>query len=264
MIGDIHAQYTYLWKFLKDYEKWESRYLFLGDYVDRGTNSLECITLLLCLKMLYPRVFFLIRGNHETKDMTQTYGFHDECIQRFGDQEGEEVYQAFLNVFEYLPLAAIIESKDAPEKKIFCVHGGLAPSFTDIKQLEKVNFPLRIEEEGMDEKVTFIRDILWSDPSDKIEEYSENENRAGAFNYGLKAVQKFCKKNNVTSIFRAHQVVTTGYDYPFRKSNHDDSVLTIFSSPNYCDELRNDGAMVYVKKNMEFTITTIHTSLFSI
>ncbi|KAK8853869.1 serine/threonine protein phosphatase Pzh1 [Tritrichomonas musculus] len=263
VIGDIHAQYTYLWKFLKDYEK-GGKYLFLGDYVDRGTNSLECITLLLCLKMLYPKQFYLIRGNHESEVMTQTYGFHDECIQRFGEEEGEEIYQCFLKVFDNLPIAAVISSDEVKDKKIFCVHGGLAPTLKGLKQIRDLSFPIEIPEEGIDPKVAFVRDILWSDPSEEDEGYSANSQRNGAFMYGINECKKFMEANKLTSIFRAHQVVMGGYEYPFLKKYDDTSVLTIFSSPNYCDELRNSGAIVTVKRDMEISIETVSTSLFTI
>lgn len=254
VIGDIHGQYSYLWEYLTDMNKRKEKYLFLGDYVDRGPNSIECIVLLLCLKILHRKRFFLIRGNHESEETTKKYGLYDECIQKY-ESKGEELYKLLLGVFEYLPLAAII-SKD--DQKIFCVHGGLSPNFTKISQFDELKFPIKIPDAG------FIRDILWSDPNDEIDQYEENPQRAGEYIFGLNAVKEFLTQNGFNYIFRAHQLVQYGYEFPFLKKNNDKSLLTIFSSPNYYDKFRNSGAMVTVGDDMSFSFKTVETKLFHI
>lgn len=256
VVGDIHAQIGYLWKFLSDFKKGH-KYLFLGDYVDRGTNSIECIMLLLCLKILHPKNFFLIRGNHESEDTTKKYGLYDECIHRY-KEKGEELYKQLLIVFNYLPLAATISDKTHKKQKIFCIHGGLSPNFTKISQLEQIQLPQEVPNEGL------IRDILWADPDDKIEEYAPNPQRGGEYVFGVEAVNKFLKENNVIAIFRAHQVVKYGYEYPFLNNYNNKNLLTIFSSPNYCDRCGNNGAMATVKEDLNTVFTTVEPCLFNI
>ena len=121
VVGDIHGQYDDMLALfdLCGYPC-ETRFLFLGDYVDRGRHSLETICLLLCYKILYPDKFFLLRGNHESANINRIYGFYDECKRR----TSIKVWRTFIDVFNCLPVAAVIDSK------IFCVHGGLSPSST--------------------------------------------------------------------------------------------------------------------------------------
>ena len=151
IVGDTHGQYQDL---LRLFEMCgfppAANYLFLGDYVDRGKQSLETILLLLCYKIKYPENFFLLRGNHECANVTRVYGFYDECKRRLNIK----VWKTFIDVFNTLPIAAIVASK------IFCVHGGLSPSLSSMDDIRRIERPTGVPDYGL------LNDLLWSDPSD--------------------------------------------------------------------------------------------------
>lgn len=149
--GDLHGQFYDLLKFIElGGHPPDTKYLFLGDYVDRGRNSIETFTYLLALKVSFPNSVFLIRGNHETKEISRLYGFYDECVQHYTS----ELWQIFSDVFEYLPLAAIVDNA------IFCVHGGLSPDLEILDQIASLSRPFVLNETNQ-----VISDLVWSDPS---------------------------------------------------------------------------------------------------
>ncbi|OHT09302.1 Serine/threonine-protein phosphatase PP1-1 [Tritrichomonas foetus] len=232
VVGDVHGQFTDLMRFLElGGDPKDHKYLFLGDYVDRGDNSIEVITTLLCYKVLYPKSFYLLRGNHETKDISNLYGFQDECSARYPDAR---LWETFNDVFSYLPLAAIISSR------IFAVHGGLSHSLKDINEIKKVKRPIDVPENG------FIADLLWADPQPDIQGYNESE-RGTSYTFGQDIADDFLQKNDFDLICRAHQVVENGFDFPFFPNQ---SVVTVFSAPNYCDEFGNRGAMLKIDSTL--------------
>lgn len=130
--GDVHGQYYDLLR-LFEYGGYppESNYLFLGDYVDRGKQSVECICLLLAYKIKYPENFFILRGNHECASINRIYGFYDECKRRYSIK----LWKTFIDCFNCLPIAAIIE------EKIFCMHGGLSPDLNSMEQICRIMRP---------------------------------------------------------------------------------------------------------------------------
>merc|ERR1711971_392035 len=147
--GDIHGQYTDLLR-LFEYGGFppEANYLFRGDYVDRGKQSLETICLLLAYKIKYPENFFLLRGNHECASINRIYGFYDECKRRYNIK----LWKTFTDCFNCLPVAAIVD------EKIFCCHGGLSPDLQSMEQIRRIMRPTDIPDQGL------LCDMLWSDP----------------------------------------------------------------------------------------------------
>ena len=230
--GDIHGQFIDLMKFLElGGDPSKNSYLFMGDYVDRGCNSVCTLTMLLALKCRYPKNIFLLRGNHETRDISQLYGFFEECLQFYN----QELWYRFNDVFCYLPIAAVIS------ERIFCVHGGLSKDMTSLDMIKDLQRPLEIPEEG------FITDLLWADPMPGIEGYVGSD-RGTSFTFGANVARDFLAHYDFDIICRAHQVVNNGYEFPFFP---DKSVVTVFSAPNYCNEFGNKGAMLSINEKLE-------------
>ena len=126
--GDIHGQFYDLKELFKIGGMCpETKYLFMGDFVDRGFFSVETFLLLLALKVRYPDRITLIRGNHETRQITQVYGFYEECLRKY---KSVNVWRYCTDIFDYLSLAAIVDNK------VFCVHGGLSPVIQTIDQIQ--------------------------------------------------------------------------------------------------------------------------------
>jgi serine/threonine-protein phosphatase PP1 catalytic subunit len=223
--GDIHGQYYDLLR-LFEYGGFppQANYLFLGDYVDRGKQSLETICILLAYKIKYPENFFLLRGNHECASINRIYGFYDECKRRYT----VKLWKTFTGCFNHLPVAAIVD------EKIFCMHGGLSPELQSMDQIKRIMTPTDVPDTGL------LCDLLWSDPDSDIQGWGEND-RGVSFTFGADVVANFLRKHDLDLICRAHQVVEDGYEF-FAKRQ----LVTLFSAPNYCGEFDNSGAMMSV------------------
>ncbi|XBW34896.1 hypothetical protein QEN19_000460 [Hanseniaspora menglaensis] len=231
VVGDVHGQFNDLLRILKlSGDPSKTGYLFLGDYVDRGKQSLETILLLLLYKIKFPQTFFMLRGNHESSQVTKIYGFYDECKRRCGTSK---VWKYFVDCFNCLPFAGIINDK------IFCVHGGISPYLQDIKQIEKILRPTDIPQEGL------LTDLLWSDPEKNLLDWQPNSDRGVSCYFSKKNVSQFCKKFQFELIIRGHMVVEDGYEFFGKKR-----LVTIFSAPNYCGEFNNWGAVMDVDKDL--------------
>lgn len=188
--GDIHGQYQDLLRLFQHggYPP-STTYLFLGDYVDRGKQSLETICLLLAYKIRYPDKIFLLRGNHEDAKINRIYGFYDECKRRFNVR----LWKIFNDCFNCLPAAAIIDDK------ILCMHGGLSPELHSLNQIKEIQRPTDVPEFGL------LCDLLWSDPNPKVEGWA-NSDRGISCMFGADRVVEFLKKNDLDLICRGHQV----------------------------------------------------------
>ncbi|KAH0537928.1 hypothetical protein FGG08_005410 [Glutinoglossum americanum] len=225
IVGDVHGQYTDL---IRMFEMCgfppNANYLFLGDYVDRGKQSLETILLLLCYKLKFPENFFLLRGNHECANVTRVYGFYDECKRRCNIK----IWKTFVDTFNTLPIAAIVAGK------IFCVHGGLSPSLSHMDDIRQIARPTDVPDYGL------LNDLLWSDPADMEAEWEANE-RGVSYCFGKKVIMEFLQRHDFDLVCRAHMVVEDGYEF-----FSDRILVTVFSAPNYCGEFDNWGAVMSV------------------
>ncbi|KAJ4891995.1 Serine/threonine-protein phosphatase PP1 isozyme 4 [Raphanus sativus] len=193
--GDIHGQYSDLLR-LFEYGGFppSANYLFLGDYVDRGKQSLETICLLLAYKIKYPGNFFLLRGNHECASINRIYGFYDECKRRFNVR----VWKVFTDCFNCLPVAALIDDK------ILCMHGGLSPELDHLDEIRSLPRPTMIPDTGL------LCDLLWSDPGKDVKGWGMND-RGVSYTFGADKVSEFLEKHDLDLVCRAHQVSVFGH-----------------------------------------------------
>ncbi|KAK2589426.1 putative serine/threonine protein phosphatase [Conoideocrella luteorostrata] len=261
VVGDIHGQFFDLIEIFRigGYCP-DTNYLFLGDYVDRGMFSVETISLLVCLKLRYPNRVHLIRGNHESRGVTQSYGFYTECSRKYGNAN---VWHYFTDMFDFLTLSVVIDNQ------IFCVHGGmrfqssdqnlggfasmtgeyqnqadmtilgLSPSIHSIDQIKIIDRFREIPHEGP------MADLVWSDPDPERDEFSLSPRGAG-YTFGAQVVKKFLAVNNMSHILRAHQLCQEGFQVLY-----DDRLSTVWSAPNYCYRCGNMASVLEVSDNGE-------------
>ena len=225
IVGDIHGNIHDLFRiFIKYGLPPMTRYLFLGDYVDRGEFSIETITLLFMIKAIWPSCITLLRGNHEFAAVNELYGFKEDCVNTFGNTT---VYDALNDCFNYLPFAAIINHT------YFCVHGGISNVLKSVSDIENIKYPVT------DCTGRLVNDLVWSDPTDQVRLYTENYRGSGC-TYGIMATKIFLDNSNLKMMIRGHQCVD-GVHYKFNKL-----ILTVFSASNYCGTENNSSGIALV------------------
>ncbi|CAH8536034.1 unnamed protein product [Schistosoma rodhaini] len=238
--GDIHGQFYDLIELFKvGGDVPDTNYLFLGDFVDRGYHSVETFLLLLALKVRYPDRITLIRGNHESRQITMVYGFYEECLRKYGSAM---VWRQCTEIFDYLCLSAIIDGR------IFCVHGGLSPTITTLDQIRTIDRKQEVPHDGP------MCDLLWSDPEETAG-WGVSPRGAG-YLFGSDVVANFNQLNRIDFICRAHQLVMEGYRWHFHES-----VLTVWSAPNYCYRCGNVAAILRLNDRLDKEFSIFEASL---
>ncbi|KAK7205998.1 Metallo-dependent phosphatase-like protein [Myxozyma melibiosi] len=240
--GDVHGQYFDLMKLFEvGGDPATTRYLFLGDYVDRGSFSTECVLYLWSLKIWYPNTFWLLRGNHECRHLTDFFTFRIECKHKYSD----DFYETCLESFCSLPLGAVMN------QQFLCIHGGLSPDLQTLDDIRAINRFREPPTHGL------MCDILWADPLEEFGSESTNEHfkvnraRGCSYSFSYAATCAFLEKNNLLSVIRAHEAQDAGYRmYRKTKTTGFPSLMTIFSAPNYTDTYHNKAAVLKYENNV--------------
>lgn len=228
--GDIHGQfYDLLELFKKGGDFPGANYIFIGDFVDRGFNSVETFELLMCYKIKYPSHITLLRGNHESRQITLVYGFFDEINRKYGNSNA---WSFCIEVFDLLPIGAVVDGE------VYCVHGGLSPEIRTLDQVRTIERNMEIPHEGA------FCDLMWSDP-DNIEGWVMSSRGAGWI-FGSRVTKEFNQINGLQLIARAHQLVQEGYQYWFPN----DILVTVWSAPNYCYRCGNKAAILKLDEKL--------------
>lgn len=235
--GDIHGQFYDLMNIfnLNGLPSPSNPYLFNGDFVDRGSFSVECIFTLFGFKLLYPEHFFMSRGNHESHSMNQMYGFDGEVKAKYTAQMSE----LFSEVFNWLPLAHCLNGR------VLVMHGGLfSRDSVTLDEISKIDRNRQPPEEGL------MCELLWSDPQPQVGRAPSK--RGVGVQFGPDVTKKFLELNTLDYIIRSHEVKNEGYEVA-----HDGKCITVFSAPNYCDTMGNKGAFIVLTgKDMRPQYTT--------
>jgi protein phosphatase len=229
IVGDLHGHILDLFRIFKIFQSPQNfRYLFLGDFVDRGEFSFETIIFIFLLKYLYPTSVYILRGNHEFESVCSEYGFLNDVQSLYPNSN---IFELFIAIFDYLPLAAILQ------QNIFCIHGGICPEFVSVDQIKSIRKPLHDFDDPL------IEGLFWSDPSDKIQNFQASHRGSGCL-FGQKQVETFLQQNSFTMIIRAHQCIKFGVQHMFQNQ-----LITVFSASNYCGKVLNNSGALLLREN---------------
>jgi diadenosine tetraphosphatase ApaH/serine/threonine PP2A family protein phosphatase len=234
IVGDLHGSMLDLLRVFQAFsDPPKSKFLFLGDYVDRGLYSIPVICVLLAYLVQYPTHIYVLRGNHEFSHINRVYGFRDDFIRQFGS---DDLWNRFQDLFAFFPLAAIVH------ESIFCVHGGLSPSLNTLKDLEDLEMPIPNYL-----ACPMVSDLVWSDPNDRCQGFRANSRGSGQM-FGPDVIETFLKVNGLKLLIRAHQCVMPGYQIFANMMG-----VTVFSSSNYCNLRPNKCGVVHLKEDNEIS-----------
>lgn len=238
VVGDIHGEIFDLYRVFGLHGLPPRRkYLFLGDLVDRGEDSVSVVALVFALKLLFPEHVYVIRGNHEFVEMAKHQGFYSETEVKFN---GSNIFQIYCDTFELIPLACLVDNS------IFCVHGGITPSLRDLTQIDQIMRPIR------QDQAEFVSGLLWSDPVESTNDFSPSRRGVG-FEFGPHVTRSFLKDNRLKMIVRAHECVAEGVKRLF----HGD-LVTVFTASNYCGIETNDAGLLLIEDASHITHSTFN------
>ena len=242
-MGDIHGQfYDLLTIFELGGSIGDQQYVFLGDYVDRGSFSCECLFLLLAMKVTYPRSLVLLRGNHESRQMTKAFTFRKECQVKYS----LDLWHESMLLFDCLPICALIDDR------FLCMHAGISPHLKSLGDIDRLNRFQEIPTEGP------LCDLMWSDPNQEFHlrqtpTWKFNQTRNCSFQFNYQVCEQFLLNNHLLSIIRAHEVVPNGLLlYDQGSISHFPVLVSLFSAPNYCDVYDNTAAIIIYDEQRNF------------
>jgi diadenosine tetraphosphatase ApaH/serine/threonine PP2A family protein phosphatase len=255
--GDIHGQLEDLQELFVTAERASghaaadgrarlaARYLFMGDYVDRGHFSLNTLLFLAAHKLERPADFFLLRGNHESRQVTQQYGFYQETLTKYGHTG---VWGKAMLCFDALPVAALIDGR------VFAVHGGLSPDVVMVARVLAMDRRREIPEEGP------LADLTWSDP-EEIEALDFRPNHRGAgFVFGPRPVKVFNHLNRIVLVTRSHQLVQNGFRWYYKDGRSgrppEGRLINVWSAPNYGYTSGNLASVLILKEPNTYETVT--------
>ena len=271
VIGDLHGNFKDFSYFAKAFGLWSSaeftpaKFLFLGDYVDRGLHSIETLAFVLALKVRFPEKVFLLRGNHECaeingdEDLYQSGSFRRQCTVTYGRREGVTLWERFNACFEQMPLAAVIDNK------IFCVHAGIprcvsrCPDVPILDTIAGIQRPPNLDDDQ-------VFDLIWADPATPAEEkrlgkkgfpegFGPNTRGPATCVFGKKAVEMFCKNSGCSHLIRAHQSSKLGVDIAKGAT-----ILTVFSSSHYCGGFNRAAAVLVHDHKLDIIVSNPNVS----
>ncbi|UCC20802.1 MAG: metallophosphoesterase [Promethearchaeota archaeon] len=234
VIGDIHGNLKSLMDLIALTKKTNPKFvIFLGDIVDRGPMQFECLLIVLTLKILFPLKYFILRGNHETLEMNQYYGFFQDFISRFNDQSK---FNEILKVYNLLPIGAVVN------ESILCLHGGIPQDFDILKKLE--SYKCKDFNSIVDSIAQGVFQIMWNDPKQGLQGFSDSFRGSGIKFFGNDVFEDFLTHNNLKYLIRAHECFPEGFRWFFNKK-----LLSLFSSANYRGSYSPNPASYAIIKN---------------
>jgi serine/threonine-protein phosphatase 4 catalytic subunit len=241
IVGNLHGQFEDLLHIFDTLGLADQKFVFLGNYVNRGKKSLEVFATLLGLKLLHPQQFTLLRGNHECVKICETYGFLEELRLKYQD---DSLLTRCSQVFDVLPLVARLNGG-----KAIAVHGGISQQLASLQELQTLDRFREIAEAGV------VTDLTWADPDEATAEFAPSP-RGCSFVFGKAPFLKFMDSNGIQLCFRSHQMVVEGFNIQF-----DDRLITVYSAPNYCGSCGNKSSVFTLDADSTYTQTVFASSI---
>lgn len=255
IIGDLHGNFNDLCHVIDKYgiPGLNYKFVFNGDFVDRGEKQLEVLLTVLYAFLIRPERVFINRGNHEDISLNTSSHFAPNLMSSFSTRYGKHsayLFTTSVDMFSYMPLATIVRNS-VKDVSYFVVHGGISDD-VDLAYLQTEVDRVKIKkisvlEVGKSRDVKMVSDLLWSDPITDARMFKFkflkknsgcyfNERRNVGCLFGVDVTDKFCRRNGFSAIIRSHEVRDKGYSEDHAKC------LTIFSASFYCGG-QNYGAI---------------------